>query len=63
MNLPVLSVVVLYGLANRSRLLGLLLESLERVGEAAEEAAVSFGVTSHRECREDEVEWCLRLVK
>ena len=55
MNLPVLSVVTVYSLADGTRLVGLLLEDLQRVGKAAEDAALRLGVASHRERIEDEV--------
>ena len=55
MNLPVLSVVTVYSLADGTRLVGLLLEDLQRVGKAAEEAALRISVASHLERVEDEV--------
>lgn len=54
-NLPVLSVVAVYSLADGTRLVGLLLEDLQRVGKAAEEAALRISVASHLERVEDEV--------
>ena len=47
MNLPVLSVVTLYSLGDRaSRLLGLLLEHLQRVWKASE--AIAFQLLARR---------------
>ena len=46
MNLPVLSVVTLYGLADGTRLLGLLLEHLQRVWKAAE--VIAFQLLARR---------------
>ena len=54
-NLPVLSVVTVYSLADGTRLVGLLLEDLQRVGKAAEDAALRLGIAGHHERVEDEV--------
>ena len=49
MNLPVLSVVAVYGLANRTRLVSLLLEDVEGVRQTTAEGALRIGIGSHRE--------------
>ena len=62
MNLLVIDIASLHGLSDWTRLFGLLLEDLERVGDTAE-AAVRSSITSHRESVDDVVNCCLRLVK
>jgi hypothetical protein len=61
-NLLVIDTAIIHGLSDGTRLVGLLLEDLEK-GQTRAEAALRSSIVGHHERVDEVVRGCLRLVK